>query len=248
MFGFGLNPDRAATIHRVRDVLAFWRSGDQRSGHGKYCVACGGGGHQHVGRVVAHHCLRGDIPDPTAEGTTVNVIDTDELVGRNAEFAASRSFAGLTLRPSGSMQVIGCVDPRVAPSHVLGLKLGESAEIRNVGGRVTPATLRTLAMLAKVVRAHSDGPPPGDYHYVVLQHTGCGIMDLTAFPDLLAEYFEVPASDLDAKAVTDPAAAVRVDVEVLRQALPAGVYVSGLVYDVATGLIEIIVPTVRVKA
>ncbi len=26
--------------------------------------------------------------------------------------------------------------------------------------------LRTLAMLAKVVRAHGDGPPPGDFHHV----------------------------------------------------------------------------------
>jgi hypothetical protein len=29
--------------------------------------------------------------------------------------------------------------------------------IRNVGGRVTPATLRMLAMLAKVSQANSDG-------------------------------------------------------------------------------------------
>jgi carbonic anhydrase len=60
--------------------------------------------------------------------------------------------------PSGSLQVIGCVDPRVDPANVLGLKLGEAAVIRNVGGRVTPATLRTLAMLAKVVQRR---PSPG---------------------------------------------------------------------------------------
>jgi carbonic anhydrase len=103
-------------------------------------------------------------------------------------------------------------------------------------------------MLAKVVQAHSDGPPPSDFHYVVLQHTGCGIKDLAPFPDLLAEYFEIPARDLAAKAVTDPAAAVRVDVELLRPALRAGVFVSGLVYDVATGLIETVVPPARVTA
>ena len=67
-----------------------------------------------------------------------------------------------------------------------------------------------------------------------------------AFPDLPAEYFEVPAGDVAAKAVTDPAAAVRVDVEVLRGRVPAGVSVSGLVYDVATGPIEVVVPAARV--
>ncbi len=144
----------------------------------------------------------------TGQRTTATVIDTDELVKRNAEFAAGRPFAGLSLLPSGSLQVIGCVDPRVDPAHVLGLKLGEAAVIRNVGGRVTPATLRTLAMLANVVQANSDGRPRGDFHYAVLQHT--------------------------------------VDVEILRQALPGGVFVSGLVYDVATGLIDAVVPPARV--
>jgi len=72
------------------------------------------------------------------------MIDNDELARRNAEFAAGRSFAGLTLRPSGGMQVIGCVDPRVDPSYVLGLKLGESAVIRNVGFRTCwPSTSRS---------------------------------------------------------------------------------------------------------
>ena len=52
---------------------------------------------------------------------------------------------------------------------------------------------------------------------------------------------------MDAKAVTDPAASVRVDVDVVRQGLSAGVFVSGLVYDVATGLIETVVPPARVE-
>ncbi|MFE2070575.1 carbonic anhydrase [Streptomyces sp. NPDC059467] len=176
------------------------------------------------------------------------MIDADELAERNAGFADGGSFAGLKLMPSGGLTVIGCVDPRVDPSDVLGLKLGEAAVIRNVGGRVTPETLRTLGMLAKVVQARTGGPRRGDVHYAVLHHTDCGITDLAAFPELLADYFEVPAGDLDAKAVTDPVAAVRVDVESLKQKLPAGVFVSGLVYDVATGLIDVVVPPARVEA
>jgi len=177
----------------------------------------------------------------------VTVIDTDELIRRNGMFADGRSFAGLTIRPGGNLRVIGCVDSRVDPSDVLGLKLGEATVIRNAGGRVTPATLRMLAMLAKVSQANSDGRPQGDAHLVVLHHTGCGMRDLAAFPDLLAEYFEIPVSDLNAMAVTDPVASVRVDVGVVKSGLPAGIFVSGLVYDVATGLIEEVVPPARVK-
>jgi carbonic anhydrase len=176
------------------------------------------------------------------------VIDADELAERNAGFAATGSFAGLRLVPGGGLTVIGCVDPRVDPSDVLGLELGEAAVIRNVGGRVTPATLRTLGMLAKVMQARTGGAGSGVTHYAVLHHTDCGITDLAAFPDLLAEYFEAPTSALGAKAVLDPVAAVRVDVEILRQNLRAGVSVSGLVYDVATGLVDVVVPPTPVQA
>ncbi|MEU5239558.1 carbonic anhydrase [Streptomyces lydicus] len=103
-------------------------------------------------------------PDSEQERVTVTVIDTNELAKRNAGFADGGSFADLRLMPSGSLTVISCVDPRVDPSDVLGLKLGEAAVIRNVGGRVTPATLRTLGMLSKVVQARTGGPGPGDNH------------------------------------------------------------------------------------
>ncbi|WP_051450183.1 carbonic anhydrase [Actinospica robiniae] len=177
------------------------------------------------------------------------MIDAEELAARNAGFAADgRAFAGLKLMPSGGLTVIGCVDPRVDPCDVLGLELGEAAVIRNVGGRVAPETLRTLGLLSKVTQSRTGGAGPGVTHYAVLHHTDCGITDLAAFPELLAEYFEVPVGDVDGKAVIDPAAAVRLDVEILKQKLRPGVFVSGLVYDVATGLIDVVVPPVRVDA
>jgi carbonic anhydrase len=67
--------------------------------------------------------------------------------------------------------------------------------------------------------------------------------DLAPFPDLLAEYFEIPASELDAKSVSDPHGSVRVDVDVILQALHADAFlVSGLVYDVDTGRVDVAVP------
>lgn len=80
--------------------------------------------------------------------------------------------------------VIGCVDPRVDPAHVLGLQHGEAAVIRNVGGRITPATLRTMVMLGKVGQANQDGRPAEDWNLVILHHTDCGMTDLAPFPTL----------------------------------------------------------------
>lgn len=110
--------------------------------------------------------------------------------------------------------------------------------MRNIGGRVTPATLRSWALLGRL----GQGQPPTGAHMVIMHHTDCGIRRLADYPEQLAAYFEIPVADLDGKAVGDPCAAVRVDVGIARQTLPAGFLVSGLVYDVNTGLIEVVVP------
>jgi carbonic anhydrase len=171
------------------------------------------------------------------------MTEPKDLIERNAAFAADGFSADLTINPTGNLMVIGCVDPRVDPGHILRLANGEAAIIRNVGGRITPATLRTMAMLGKVGAANAETHRPGDWNLVILHHTDCGMTDLAPFPDLLAEYFEIPATELDAKSVSDPNGSVQVDVEVIKQNIHASAYlVTGLVYDVETGRVETVVP------
>lgn len=79
---------------------------------------------------------------------------------------------------------------------------------------------------------------------MILHHTNCGIRPLAAYPELLAKFFEIPVEDLETKAVSDPYASVRIDVDIVRQVLPAEVLVSRLVYNLDTGLIEVVVPPV----
>ena len=165
-------------------------------------------------------------------------ISSGELVRRNAAFATTGAFAGLPFPTSGTLQVLGCVDSRVDPSDVLGLKLGEGVVMRNIGGRITPAALRSWALLGRL----GQGEPPRSGHLVILHHTDCGITRLAAFPEQLAAFFEIPAAELEGKAVGDPYAAVRLDAAIARRALPPGRLVSGVVYDVATGLIEVVDP------
>lgn len=71
-------------------------------------------------------------------------------------------------------------------------------------------------MLSKVSQANSDGRPQGDADVVVLHHTNCGVRDLPAFPEILAQYFEIPVTALPEKAVTDPRSSVRIDAEAVR--------------------------------
>ena len=148
------------------------------------------------------------------------MTESHELVQRNADFVVNGFERDLTINPSGNLMVVGCVDPRDDPAHVLGLSNGEAAIIRNVGGRITPDTLRTMTMLGKVGAANASTHRPGDWNLVILHHT-----------------------ELEAKSVTDPVGSVRADVDVILQAIHATAYfVTGLVYDVDTRLVQIVVP------
>ena len=180
----------------------------------------------------------------------------DNMLKRNKDFAAQQCAAG-TLMPSlpGALPnvkavVIGCADMRVDPAHVLGIKPGEAVVMRNIGGRITPGLLEQMGLLGRIGEVSGEIPGGGgEFHLIVLQHTDCGITRLAADPATLAHYFQVPEGELKAKAVTDPRAAVAVDVASLRAipALPGAWLVSGLVYDVATGLVETVVPPAPIR-
>jgi carbonic anhydrase len=175
----------------------------------------------------------------------------DQMLQRNKEFAARQSAEG-TLMPSlpralpnVKAVVIGCADMRVDPADILGIKPGEAVVMRNIGGRITPGLLEELGLLGRIGEVAGEIPGGGgEFHIIVLQHTDCGITRLVGDPVKLAHYFQIQEGELKTKAVTDPRAAVAFDVAALRAipALPGTWLISGLVYDVATGLVEIVVP------
>lgn len=168
----------------------------------------------------------------------------DTLLRRNGEFAEDGFDAGLRMMPTSRSLIVGCVDPRVDPAILFKLAPGEAAVYRNVGGRVNPATLETIALLRTVVEAIGGKIGPGS-NLVVLHHTDCGINHcLRRAPELLATHLGVAPEGLDTREVTDPYRSVTIDVEILRShpEVVSGYTVSGLVYDVATGRVATVVP------
>jgi carbonic anhydrase len=190
------------------------------------------------------------------ETRRISMSQVDDLLRRNKDFAAQQSAAG-TLMPSLPLAmpnvraiIIGCADMRVDPAHILGTKPGEAVVLRNIGGRITPGLLEQLGLLGRIGQVAGEIPGGGgEFHLIVLQHTDCGITRLAGDPAMLTHYFQIQEDEIRTKAVTDPRAAVAVDVAALRAvpALPATWLVSGLVYDVATGLVEIVVPPAPIR-
>src|ERR1700728_1731714 len=180
----------------------------------------------------------------------INMNNLDYMLERNKDFAAQQSAAG-TLMPSlpralpnVKAVIIGCADMRVDPAHVFGLKPGEAVVMRNIGGRITPGLLEQLGLLGRIGEVAGEIPGGGgEFHLIVLQHTDCGITRLAGDPAMLARHFPILEGEVKAKSVGNPRVAVAVDVAVLRAipALPDDWLLSGLVYDVATGVVEIVV-------
>src|SRR5262249_58243437 len=113
-----------------------------------------------------------------------------------------------------------------------------------IGGRIAPGLVEQLGLLGRIAQIAGEvAGGGGEFHLIVLKHTDCGITCLTSDTDKLARYFQIREGELRTKAVTDPPAAVAVDVALLRAipALPGEWLVSGLVYDVATGLVQVVV-------
>ena len=165
------------------------------------------------------------------------------LLDRNRQFVQHQmGTPPAAMMPALKTIVIGCADPRVDPAHVLGLASGDALVIRNIGGRVTPATIQTIGMLGMIAKA-GGGTPGLGWNLVVLHHTSCGITRLAGQPDALAAMFGTDAADVVGKAVADPHVAVAVDVAVLHAnpMMPADFQVSGLVYDVTTGQVDVVV-------
>ncbi|MGA7839343.1 MAG: carbonic anhydrase [Candidatus Acidiferrales bacterium] len=181
----------------------------------------------------------------------------DQMLQRNKEFAVQQSAAGTLMpwlpsaMPKVKAVIIGCADMRVDPAHLFGTRPGEAVVLRNIGGRFTPALLEELALLGRIGQVAGEAPGGGgEFHLIVLQHTDCGITRLAGDPAMLAHYFQIREGEVKAKAVTDPRAAVALDVAALRAipALPGAWLISGLVYDVATGLVQIVVPPAPIRS
>jgi carbonic anhydrase len=167
------------------------------------------------------------------------------LIERNEQFA--RTYTPVPLGPPATqMLIVTCLDHRVDPAIILGLRLGDAVVVRNAGGRVTEAVIDDIAYLAFLAGQLFGGQVAADglFEVAVVHHTQCGTGFL-ADPGFLrqaAEATGLPEAVLEASAVVDPHTTVKADVERLLTSplLSPKVSVSGHVYDIDTGRVTTI--------
>jgi carbonic anhydrase len=167
------------------------------------------------------------------------------LLERNERFARAYTPAALGV-PAQQVFIVTCLDHRVDPAIVLGLRLGDAPVIRNAGGRVTRAVIDDITYLAFLAE-HLFGGDGELFEVAVVHHTQCGTSLLAdpAFRHRAAEATGLAEPELAASAVADPYRTVGVDVERLVGSLSPKVSVSGHVYDIATGQVTTVHDAVR---
>ena len=168
----------------------------------------------------------------------------EAVLGRNRDFSTAGGHEGQVVFPKLRLFVVTCIDPRTDPAHFLGLDLSDALVLRNAGGRVTPEVIEDIAFISQLAEgAIPEGPL---FEVAVIHHDQCGTGALVDddFRHRYAERIDADEEALRDRAVLDPAATVRHDVELLRAApqVPDRVRVSGHAYDVVTGLVETVVP------
>jgi carbonic anhydrase len=173
------------------------------------------------------------------------MTNMETLLQRNRDFAetgAKDTVPKIPFIPNRQLYVITCIDPRVDPTNILGLDLGDAIVARNVGGRVTASVLRDLAWISYL---HEIKTPAADWFEIaVIHHTDCGsglLADEQLRHGFAARGYD--ETELAQLPVLDPTQTVRSDVTTLLHYpnLSTRVRVSGYAYDLATGLLSTVV-------
>ena len=171
--------------------------------------------------------------------TSPGVPDDDPFARElraDAGYAEQFSLAGLEPVAARGLAVLICMDSRIEPLQMLGLRPGDAKIMRNAGARVTDDVLRTLVVAVHLL---------GVRRVLVVPHLGCR---MTADDEAHIHEAIFAASGVDTRSLSlqpspDVTAALQYDVQRIRSwpYLPRDLPVGGAVYDIHTGRLERVV-------
>jgi carbonic anhydrase len=178
----------------------------------------------------------------------------EEVLAANASYASSfGDKSKLALPPARKVAILTCMDARIDPAKLAGLREGDAHVIRNAGGRASDDALRSLVISYKLL---------GTREWFVIHHTNCGMELFTGevLTDLLSRSLKTATHDgkqwqdsgdgpgsrhgqyVDWLTIKDQKQSVVDDVERIRKSplVPRDIPIYGFVYAVETGrLIEV---------
>ena len=178
----------------------------------------------------------------------------DEVLEANSAYVTTFGEKGrLALPPARRFAILTCMDARIDPAKLAGLREGDAHVIRNAGGRASDDAIRSLVISYKLL---------GTREWFVIHHSNCGMELFTdeIIRGLLASSLKTASHDgkrwvdsgdgpgsrqgdyIDWLAIRDQEDSVFADVERIRNhpLVPRELPIYGYVYHVGSGrLVEV---------
>jgi len=153
-----------------------------------------------------------------------------DVLAANEAYARAFPHQGLPSRAARGLAVLTCIDSRIEPLTMLGLRPGDAKIMRNAGARVTDDVLRSLVLASHLL---------GVDRVMLIAHTDCRMTGNEEDVHVAVREAGGPDTrELELLVSNDQEATVRADVESLRSSgYLAHAQVGGFRYDVETGRI-----------
>ena len=157
---------------------------------------------------------------------------TDELLRNAEQYAKNFDRGELPLPPARRVAVLACMDARLNPYGLLGLREGDAHVIRNAGGVVTDDEIRSLSISQRLL---------GTQEIILIHHTDCGM--LTFSDDEFRRQIQQETGiepEWAAEAFDDLEEDLRQSIARIKNSpfIPNKDSVRGFIYDVKTGRLD----------
>ena len=156
----------------------------------------------------------------------------DDLLAANSEYIKTFKYSDLTGQAAKGLAIVTCMDSRINPLSVVGMRSGDAKILRNAGARVTEDVLRTLVLATYLLNVN---------RILVMPHTDCRMAQSSEeeIHNQIDEKFGVNTSSLEFRTTNDQLGELKRDVNRVRSypLLNKDVTVAGAIYDVKTGKI-----------
>ncbi|MCU0278930.1 MAG: carbonic anhydrase [Candidatus Nanopelagicales bacterium] len=154
----------------------------------------------------------------------------EDVIAGNHRFVEDYAGPGMTGRAARGLALITCMDSRIDPLAVLGMRAGDMKILRNAGARVTDDVLRTLVLATYLLDVN---------RIIVMPHTDCRMAKSTESEvhTTILEQSGVDTRSLEFRTIDEPLETLAADVQRIRSFpfIPDNIVVAGGMYDVDTG-------------
>jgi carbonic anhydrase len=157
----------------------------------------------------------------------------DDLLAANRAYADTFDMAGFDGIAQAGVAIVTCMDSRIDPLGLVGLKPGDAKIFRNPGGRVGTDALEALVLATHLL---------GVKRILVVPHTRCAMASNTQ-PELRRKVGASAGEDaswMHFHTIADQEQALREDLARVRShpLIAKETIVGGFIYDVDTGLLR----------